>query len=270
MQGYLENRFNFTSPSELNMYYCGRRIKTIDHSYGPEIREHFLLMYCVQGKATLHTENGDIRFGSRDMLVMLPNQKIFYEADKDSEWTSWWTGIYGSLAGQFFDMLGINGGNPIIHIKNSFKMEFLMQSIYDTSFDDTQSGKTKCISLLYEMFSFLFENSNTSSRGELVDDVINIIRHSYEQNIGVGDIAEMLHINPCYLSRLFKEKTGVSPKEYLLSYKVNRAKELFERTDLSVCEVSRSVGFEDPLYFSRIFKKKTGVTPSGYKTGNHE
>lgn len=33
------------------MYYCGRRIETVDHSYGPEVREHFLLMYCVQGKA---------------------------------------------------------------------------------------------------------------------------------------------------------------------------------------------------------------------------
>ncbi len=266
MQGYLENRFNFTAPSELNMYYCGRRIKTLNHSYGPEIREHYLLMYCVHGKATFHGNSGDIRFGSRDLLVMLPNQKIFYEADKGSEWTSWWTGVYGPLVGQFLEMLGVTADNPIIHIKNSFKMELLLQSIYEASFDDTPAGKTKCISLIFEMFSFLFENSNTSSREDLVDDVINIIKHNYEQRIGVGDIAEMLHINPCYLSRIFKEKVGVSPKEYLLTYKVNRAKELFERTDLGVAEVSRSVGFEDPLYFSRIFKKKAGVTPSEYKS----
>ena len=265
MQGYLENRFNFTTPSELNMYYCGRRIKTLNHSYGPEIREHYLLMYCVHGKATFHGVNGDIRFGSRDLLVMLPNQKIFYEADKGNEWTSWWTGVYGPLVGQFLETLGVTVENPIIHIKNSFKMELLMQNIYDASFDDSLKGKTKCISLIYEMFSLLFENSNTLSSEDLVDDAINIIKHNYEQRIGVGDIAEMLHVNPCYISRIFKEKVGVSPKEYLLSYKINRAKELFLRTDLSVSEVSRSVGFEDSLYFSRIFKKKTGVSPSEYK-----
>ena len=117
------------------------------------------------------------------------------------------------------------------------------------------------------MFSFLFENGKTVQKESVVEDTINIIRHNYDGALSVSSIAEMLHINPCYLSRVFKEKIGMSPKEYILQHKINRAKELLESTELSVTEIAHSVGITDSLYFSRIFKSKCKLTPSEYRAG---
>ena len=50
---YIEKRFCYTTPTDLNMYYCGKRIKTENHSYGPQVRDHFLLVYIKEGTATL-------------------------------------------------------------------------------------------------------------------------------------------------------------------------------------------------------------------------
>jgi len=58
---------------------------------------------------------------------------------------------------------------------------------------------------------------------------------------------------------------GLSPKEYILTNKMNLAKQLLYQTDLSIKEISVEIGYDDQLYFSRIFRKRTGYTPSEYK-----
>ena len=63
---------------------------------------------------------------------------------------------------------------------------------------------------------------------------------------------------------LFHERYGVSPQEYLLSARIDRAKELLKNKDESIKSVALSVGIENSLYFSRLFKKKTGVTPTEF------
>ena len=72
-------------------------------------------------------------------------------------------------------------------------------------------------------------------------------------------------MNPSYLSRLFREEKGITLKEYILQKKIERAKELLRRKNISVKMVSNSVGLTDPLYFSRIFKRKTGLSPLEFK-----
>lgn len=265
MQGFLENNFSFTVSNETNMYYCGKRVKTIDHSYGPEIREYYLLMYCVDGKATCHTDNGDIRFGSHDLFIMHPNKRIFYEADKGTEWTSWWVGVYGSVVDQFIKMLNIDPEYPFIHIEDNHTMELIMKDIFDYSNSNDISGKTMCISLIYRLFAFLFSNEKINYKSNIVSDALNVINHNAGSNLNVESIAAIINVNPCYLSRIFKAETGKTPKEYILERKLKRAEELLCHTNSSISEVAGSVGFSDALYFSRLFKKKTGFTPTDYR-----
>ena len=76
---------------------------------------------------------------------------------------------------------------------------------------------------------------------------------------------DYLHIERSYLYRLFKNFTGVSLQEYLLDYRMRRACSLLTETDLSVGDISRSVGYGDALYFSRIFRQKKGMTPTQFR-----
>ena len=265
MKGYLENSFNFLLSDELNLYYCGKRVKTLDHSYGPEVRQHYLLMYCVDGTAVCKKDDDEISFGAHDLYVMFPNEKIHYVTPTGSYWTSWWVGVYGSLTDTLMEMLGVTKDNPFIHIRDNYTMECLMKEIYDTSLNSDASSKMKCISLLYELFSFLMKDAGSTYKSDIICDAQNIIEHNLSGQISVADLAEKLGINPSYLTRIFKQKHSKSPKDYILDLKIKRAKELLKTTDVSVTDIARSIGFDDPLYFSRLFKKRTNLTPTEYR-----
>ena len=75
-------------------------------------------------------------------------------------------------------------------------------------------------------------------------------------------------MNRSYLYTLFQDNLKISPKEYLTNFRITRAAELLQITDLSIESVAMSCGYQDALGFSKIFKIKMGVTPSVYKKQN--
>ena len=83
---------------------------------------------------------------------------------------------------------------------------------------------------------------------------------------GVKDaIAEALHANRSYLSRLYKSKSGVNLFDDILVRRIELAKEYMRTTDKKMYEISHAVGFDDTGYFSRAFKKLVGVSPREYR-----
>ena len=113
-----ENTFSFPPSRELNMYYCGKRILSPNHSYGPEIRRHFLLVYIKEGQATLLSHKGKPRLCAGELLVMFPNEEIHYVVDKDTAWTISWVGLYGDMVSDLLHSAGITPETPIKNVKN--------------------------------------------------------------------------------------------------------------------------------------------------------
>ena len=72
-------------------------------------------------------------------------------------------------------------------------------------------------------------------------------------------------INRSYLYTVFKDKSGISPKEYLTRFRVRQAKSLLKETALPVSAVAASVGYEDNLYFSKVFRRVSGISPTEYR-----
>ena len=68
----------------------------------------------------------------------------------------------------------------------------------------------------------------------------------------------MVYLSPAYLSRIFKQETGVTFNEYLNRVRVNKAKELLRRRELRMTDISLAVGYEDQSYFTKVFKRVAG------------
>ena len=94
---------------------------------------------------------------------------------------------------------------------------------------------------------------------------LEYIQNNYHYGIRVSDIADYVGVTRGYLHTLFTKSLSQSPQEYLVSYRITRAQQLLEITDLAVEGVAQSCGYSDPLVFSKLFKKKTGKTPSAYR-----
>lgn len=100
---------------------------------------------------------------------------------------------------------------------------------------------------------------------DLIAEVKGYMAEHYGENITLAELAGRFFINPNYLGQLFKEKTGDTYLSVLLNIRMNKAKELLEKSDLKVYEICRTVGYADTGYFSKLFERMVGCTPSEYR-----
>ena len=82
------------------------------------------------------------------------------------------------------------------------------------------------------------------------------IESNYSQKITIQDIAAFVGLDRTYLSSLFKAKYGSSLQSFLVEYRMKRATELLASPELSISDISRSVGYTDPFIFSKMFKNR--------------
>lgn len=95
------------------------------------------------------------------------------------------------------------------------------------------------------------------------------IDDNYASKLSVSDIAESLSINRQYLTRLFRQKKGVSVQQYIINTRLGKAREILD-AGYSVSETAAMVGYGDQFGFTRIFSKTYGMSPTKYKSRNRE
>lgn len=106
----------------------------------------------------------------------------------------------------------------------------------------------------------------TMDTKQLYNDIKQYIEVNYRSPITVETIAEYYHFSTSYISRIFRKYHGVPPFKYILSLRMEEAKQLIlNNDDLNISLISEMVGYTDPHYFSRIFSKMTGMSPSEFK-----
>ncbi len=91
------------------------------------------------------------------------------------------------------------------------------------------------------------------------------VLQNFSENINRDRMAEMVHLSPGYFSNLFRIEVGMSFSDYLIQIRIDNAKKLLRRFDLSVEEVSKQCGFNSLAHFSRTFKDRCGVPPLKFR-----
>jgi Response regulator containing CheY-like receiver domain and AraC-type DNA-binding domain len=107
--------------------------------------------------------------------------------------------------------------------------------------------------------------NNPGKYSVLIRQSVDYIMINYSKNIRLNDIAKSVFVNPNYLSELFKKETGANISDFIMEYRIEKAKQLLEKFENKVYMVAEKTGFHDQRYFSQVFKKKTGMTPAEYR-----
>ena len=133
---------------------------------------------------------------------------------------------------------------------------------------DTPSERYRLISLFYDILSRVSKTEKTqyhsSAALKLIEPAADYLKdHIFDTALKVGELHSLCDVSDVYFRKLFISRYGESPKKYVLSRRLDRAKAIIDNGEFnSIKEVAYLSGFEDPLYFSKVFKQKYGVSPS--------
>lgn len=100
--------------------------------------------------------------------------------------------------------------------------------------------------------------------GNTIEDVIIFIRKNFSKNSSISELAKRFNLSDTHFRRLFRNYTGRSPREFVTSLRISKAKELLLQNK-KIKEVANIVGFEDKFYFMRVFRTVTGISPGRWQ-----
>lgn len=149
-------------------------------------------------------------------------------------------------------------------------MEFMDFFMNEEEFEQYNGSYDNIDGLLVWIKKLLPQFKTTGSTEQNIDDsavtqTIEYIKKNIDKNVTRGQLAEQVHLNSEYLSRLFKKETGMMLKDYIVSEKMKTAKHLLLTTNLSVSIIASKVGYSNFSNFTQIFKKTEGVTPGDFR-----
>ncbi len=103
--------------------------------------------------------------------------------------------------------------------------------------------------------------------GRMVEELDNYIRENSGEEISNTEIGAIFGYHPFYVSRMLKERKGITLRQYIINYRLKNAKRLLELTDKSAADIAQECGFTDASYFAKTFKSAFGMTPKEYRNG---
>ena len=239
---------------------------------GPWARKNYHLHVVLSGRGVLRIGERTQHLHGNQAFLLKPQETAFYQADAGDPWHYCWVSFNGASAKAYMDAAGFPDG---VNVRDCYvdANEFLMLTwrLLECG-DSAAQSELRRVSLTLEFLSLMIESGargaqprrHDDSPDLYVDHALDVIRCHYA-DVKIRDIARHIGINRSYLTNIFKKRTGLSPQEYLLRYRLNMACQLLLTTSQPIQEVARQIGYENPLTFSKMFKNAYGVSPSVYR-----
>lgn len=119
--------------------------------------------------------------------------------------------------------------------------------------------------MLYDFTTRVSSHKPTRRYSKMVNDCCNYIDEHTRENLRIADVAQSTGFNVDYVSKKFKEETGIAMGDYIKEAKVSETKSLLKYSELSLAEISELLSFSSQSFFTSVFKQVTGMTPKQFR-----
>ena len=228
--------------------------------FGPGQRDLYIIHYVISGKGRF---NGN-RVSEGQGFLITPGMAEHYFSDTKDPWSFLWVIFNDPIAENLFKRYNADPETHIFTYRNTYAIIDAVNRLSDRKSLYTSAE-------LFEIFLHMFNNHGHIQKDtEKAADTYyhyaaNYINTNLFRNITVDELTEVLGITQPYLYNIFIGKCGISPKRYIITRKLSKAKQLLSETDMSINEVAASVGYTDALNFSKLFKQNTGYSPKAFR-----
>ncbi|WP_158584429.1 helix-turn-helix transcriptional regulator [Lachnotalea sp. AF33-28] len=227
--------------------------------------DSFLIMLVQKGECTVRAE-GIKRHLSAGQAVLLDCYAL-HEYESATGWEALWLHYDGIAARSYYDML-CRGEGPAAVFPGGYAVDRYLSRIYQAFHTHRTYGEAllsrDITILLTELLTAADRRPEPPAAGSM-DDILHYISAHLSEALTVEGLASQAHVSPYHFIRVFKQETGYTPHEYIITARMNTAKFLLKTTATPVKEISYSLGFSCEAAFCAAFKKHAGCTPLKYR-----
>jgi AraC-like DNA-binding protein len=248
-------------------YFCC----TADYYTKREGYGSFLLIYTLNGKGYALYRGKEYRLTKGQVLIMDCYDYQEYRTDTDDLWEFKWIHFNGASSKEYFEIIYGKHG-PVIDLGNNNEIPAYIDSIYKLIQDGDRQFEIKVSYIIMKMLTCLLLNIPEIKPGHTgdhnrcgIENVLKLVDERFGSRITLDDMAFSANLSKYHFLRVFKNATGYSPYEYLVKYRINKAKSMLESTSDTIEQIASNVGFESTSNFIRTFKRIEQITPLEYR-----
>ncbi len=232
-------------------------------------REDYYLQYLTKGKMDVWLDGKHHIMQPGQAILYYPHTAYRYAMHRQEAVQYYWLHFTGSEAAELVKTCNLPNRTLLnVGVNTSLVLDFegLFRDfmLRDRCFDHSSTAGLTSICVEISRRSELAFSSPSETDSRIYHSLAHIHKN-YAYSLKIEDLAAHEHLSPSRFRTLFKERTGLSPMDYLTALRINHARQLMSQTELRMSEIAEMVGYTDQLYFSRIFKKHTRLTPSAYR-----
>ncbi|MCR4660376.1 MAG: AraC family transcriptional regulator [Clostridia bacterium] len=232
-----------------------------------ENHEIFVIEYIISGVEHLEVGDKEFTLQKGDLCILEPKIPHTYWSDKNDPVEKKWINFSSDIFAALYKKMGFNGR---VVFKNTDQENFfdVLLAIAEQS---TLNSDDICYDVADNLFGLLFHlaKQDIKIESQNISKLAIVVKEALDNNIftnaSLEEILKDIFYSKKQITREFKKCFNDTPYNYLINLKINMAKRLLTKSDLSIKEIAIKLGFENQHYFSNAFKKKVGMSPSQYR-----
>lgn len=253
---------------EIGNFFAGANYNTSREAF-----PSYLLKLSLDGCGVLEYDGQRYRVPSGHFFwIDCGKPQSYYTDPQEEGWHVVWLHFYGGNAKNYYEaFLSMNEGSPVASLPLNSDAYGLFHQLLETAASDTDQVRKDfeiarlVTCLLTECVHATMVTKESRSVPQIIHAAMLYLQENYTKRHTLESLGAKFSINPFYLQKQFKRYVGLSPTEYCIYLRINRAKVLMRSTYATIGEISREVGIENLGYFTRLFKQHEGITPQAYR-----
>ncbi len=222
--------------------------------------DSFLILYVLNGSCSFINEEGAEVTARENETVIIDCYKPHFYCTHDSL-ESVWVHVAGCNIREMCESI-ISEQGSIVRIKDYGRIKSSFLSLFDAIRTDGKMSEAEASVEIYKLILSLAEKRDATDG---IKSVRDYIESHISDNITVKELADTVHMSVTHFSRVFKERSGFSPYEYVVNMRLNKAKELLLKSDMTITTIAYETGFNSEANFVYCFTKNVGISPGKFR-----
>ena len=232
-------------------------------------KEMYILFYTVAGAGLIEQNNQQMELPAGSALLLdCRTPQSYCTAPGQGCWQHYWVHLDGTGVRHLAEVLLPQNRLTPVRI-SQWEVQPLFETIFSEWDKGTVSAQIETGLALHRLLALMAQRQlagdASRSNRELIRQATEYIRAHYAEPLSLDALLAQTPVSKSWFLRLFRQYTGTTPYNFLLSTRITRAKELLVLTDFAISEIAHQVGFGDESNFSTRFTSMVGQSPQQYR-----